>query len=182
MAAATHYAVNPKTGERLALIGGKWTPATSMASGQATGAAKLTEAQAKDGFNAKRMMGAGRKIDELEAAGFDAGLARPASVLSLPVGHVRDYDAAQNEWVDSLLRMTTGAAMTADELEHSKKTYFPSFGDSESVRKQKAAARRRVEQDAIMRAGPGGVGVTPPGQPSAAKPAAKGTFKILSVE
>lgn len=165
MPTATHYAVNPATGERLALINGQWTPATNANKGQVGGGPKLTEGQAKDGFNAKRMTAAGKTVAGLETDGYDAGLAQLATVplpgkgndFSLPVGHKRSYDAAQDEWVDSLLRMTTGAAMTADELAHAKKTYFPAFGDSEAVRKQKAEARARVEQDAMTRSGPGGL-------------------------
>jgi hypothetical protein len=165
----THYAVNPATGERLMLLGGKWVPATSAASGSPTGAPKLTEGQAKDGFNAKRMLGAGGTIAGLEGHGYDAGLADLS--MGLPVGHVRNYNAAKDEWLDSLLRMTTGAAMTKDEIAHAENTYFPKLGDSPEVRKQKAAMRARVQQDSIQRAGPGAAQIQAAAAPTAlAKP------------
>lgn len=149
---ATHYAVNPATGERLMLLNNKWVPATSGAS--SSGAPKMTEAQAKDGFNAKRMAGAAQTINKLEGQGYDAGLGRIAGAVGLPITPVRSYGAAQEEWADAILRMTTGAAATKDEVKAMGKAYFPQFGDSEEVRAQKAAARKRVEEDARLRAGP----------------------------
>lgn len=163
--AGTHYAVNPTTGERLALIDGKWIPAT--AAGSSSGAPKLTEAQAKDGFNARRMQGASTVLTGLEDKGYDAGLAaiNPFGLL----GHTREYDAARKEWEDSLLRMTTGAAMTKDEVKHNDETYFPQFGDNADVRKQKSDARARVQRDAIIRGGP--ASINPPTAQNASPPA-----------
>lgn len=157
MPSATHYAVNPATGERLALINGQWTPATNASKGQVGGAPKLTEGQAKDGFNAKRMIGAGRIVGPMEAENYDAGLAKITPGFLPGNDKKRRYEAASNEWADSMLRLTTGAAATKDEIENTVKTYFPAFGDSEAVRKQKAEMRQRVERDAMTRAGPGGL-------------------------
>lgn len=146
------------------LVDGAWVPATPGAS--SSGAPKLTEAQAKDGFNAKRMVGAASTIEPLEKAGFDAGLAKSQFGPLGMMGHRREYDAAALEWADSLLRMTTGAAATKDEVKNTIRTYFPQFGDSEAVRQQKAAARQRVQQDALARAGP--AAGTPPSATSGA--------------
>jgi len=154
---ATHYAVNPTTGERLALINGQWVPATNAAKGAVGGAPKLTEGQAKDGFNAKRMMGAGSIINPMEAKGYDAGVSKLVPGFLPGADDKRKYEAASNEWADSMLRLTTGAAATKEEVENTVKTYFPQLGDSPAVRQQKAAMRARVEQDAMARAGPGGL-------------------------
>lgn len=154
---ATHYAVNPTTGERLALINGAWVPATNAAKGAVGGAPKLTEGQAKDGFNAKRMAGAGAIVDPMEANNYDAGRAKLTPGFLPGNDDKRKYEAAANEWADSMLRLTTGAAATKQEIENTVKTYFPQFGDSADVRKQKSEMRRRVEQDAMARAGPGGL-------------------------
>lgn len=164
---ATHYAVNPQTGERLALVNGRWVPATPA--GQSSGAPRLTEAQAKDGFNAKRMSGAAEVVNSLEDQGFDAGRAAIVPGFLPGTDDKRRYEAAENEWADALLRTTTGAAATKDEIRNARKTYFPEFGDSPEVRKQKAAMRARVEQDAKSRAGPAAMGSASPQGGQAAK-------------
>lgn len=132
------------------LVNGEWVPAAPTSSGSVM--KPVTEAQAKDGFNAKRMAGAADTLRSLEGGGYDAGLARPVGML--PNKEIRSYNAAQAEWADSILRMTTGAAATKDEVAQMGKAYFPQFGDPPEVRTQKAAARARVEADALARAGP----------------------------
>lgn len=134
----------------------------------ATGApvVEMTEGQARDGFNAKRMTRAGQRTTELEAGGFDPGLARIAKIpnpipftkgdgFSLPIKDKRSYESAEMEWADAMLRLTTGAAATKEEVAANVKTYFPQFGDSADVRKEKAAKRAAVEKDALFRGGPG---------------------------
>lgn len=143
-------------GPDLVRRGNKWVPVGEVGStgGATLGAPKLTEAQAKDGFNAKRMAGAEQIIDPLEAGGFDAGRAQLIPGFLPGFDDKRKYNAAQQEWADSLLRMTTGAAATKDEINNAVHTYFPQLGDSEQVRAQKAAMRKRLQQDALTRAGP----------------------------
>jgi hypothetical protein len=148
------------------LIGGQWVPATNQAAGQPGGAPKLTEGQAKDGFNAKRMAGANALLTGLESQNYDAGKAKlienfgrdaPGPFAS---PQTRKYNASQLEWADSLLRLTTGAAATKEEIANTIHTYFPQIGDNEEVRRSKALARQRVQQDAFTRAGPGVAGGT----------------------
>lgn len=190
--AGTHYAVNPQTGERIALIDGKWVPATPA--GSSSGAPRLTEAQAKDGMNAKRMAGAERVMSGLEAKGYDAGLDDMQVGPLSAFGHKREYDQAAQEWADALLRTTSGANAPEPEAKRNLETYIPKFGDSPAVRAQKAAARARVERDTMTRAGPGALGPpSAPGAPQAASPRpvgpaptaprkAPGGFRIISVE
>lgn len=144
------------TGPDLVRRGNKWVPvgAVGAAGGATLGAPKLTEAQAKDGFNAKRMKGAGDIVAPLEAGGFDAGLARLMPGFLPQADDKRKYDSAALEWSDSMLRMTTGAAATKEEIDNTVRTYFPQLGDSPEVRRQKAEMRKRVESDALTRAGP----------------------------
>lgn len=112
-----------------------------------------TEAQAKDRFNTERMTGAVQTITQLEAAGYDPTLRSVTGLFG--DDRARQYQAAALEWADSLLRMTTGAAATRDEIENAVTTYFPQPGDSPQVRAQKAAARERVVASAQTRAAPG---------------------------
>lgn len=148
--------------QRLGLEGARLSLARQTEGRQAKeGQVKLTEGQAKDGFSAKRIAAANRVMSGLEGTkGFDPTLVGVAGAVGQ--GAARRYTQAKNEWADSMIRLTTGAAATKDEIDQANKTYFPAFGDSAEVRNQKADARRRIEQDAITRAGPGAGGMTGP--------------------
>jgi len=111
-----------------------------------------TEAQNKDSFNANRMNDAGSILNRLEQGGFDFGRAQLGGQLT---EDYRRYNAAVDEWADSLLRLTTGAAATRDEVESARRAYFPVVGDSPAVRQQKAERRAQVQRDALAR-GQGG--------------------------
>lgn len=128
-------------------------PIAAVAPSVGAGSGKITEGQAKDGFNAGRMNRAGAIVAGMEGGGFDYGLSTITGGQLREEG--RQYEAAAEEWTDSLLRMTTGAAATKDEIRNAMKAYFPQPGDSAAVRNQKAQMRASVEQDAITRAGPG---------------------------
>lgn len=198
---------NPRTGERIIYQRGRWYPlgpdgqaqgATAPRSSPTPTGRPLTQGQAQDGFNASRMVGAGNTIQDLEGNNFDAGL---ANIVPEPVrnSNTRQYNAAQTEWADSLLRMTTGAAATEPEVQRIIGTYFPRVGDDATVRQQRARMRDRVERDAISRAGPAGqtaairnwdedarravrqASRVPAGRRNAAAPAGQG-YRIISVE
>jgi hypothetical protein len=158
LAAGTVASVNTKTGDYTI----KQRPA------QTAVGVKPTEGQAKNGFNAKRMAGAAQIITGLEAKGFDAGAARVIPGFLPGNEDKRKYEAAQREWADSLLRITSGAQASKDEINNTVSTYFPQIGDSPAVRQQKAAARARAERDAMSSAGPGGAPA--PGQRPAPRP------------
>jgi len=116
-----------------------------------------TEAQNKDSFNANRMARAGSIINRLEDNNYDFGRARLGGQLT---ENYRRYDAAAQEWTDSILRLTTGAAATADEVASNRRSYFPEPGDSIAVRQQKRQQREAVERDALAR-GQGGRSSSP---------------------
>lgn len=119
--------------------------------GQDTKAA--TEAQATAGFNASRLLNASRNLGRLEKSGFDAGWGA-GNGLAGGFDKNRSYRQAANEWADALIRNTTGAAATKEEIDQAWKTYFPQFGDAPEIRQQKAQARAAVEGQAVRRAGP----------------------------
>lgn len=122
-----------------------------------------TEAQNKDSFNANRMSDAGQIVSSLERNNFDFGRAQAGGQFT---EDYRRYNAAALEWADSLLRLTTGAAATRDEVESARRSYFPVFGDSPAVRQQKAQRRAQVERDALAR-GEGGRSDRTPNSPQA---------------
>lgn len=142
-------ATNLTTGERVMRKGGKWVPIAP-----APGGLKLTEGQAKDGFNAKRLMTAGKTISDIEAGGYDAGGNLLPGWL-LFNDKKRKYEAAEGAWSDAMLRLTSGAQAPKEEMEATRKTYFPIWGDSEEVRRLKAEMRSAAERDAAFRSGPG---------------------------
>jgi hypothetical protein len=148
--------------------------AGARSTGGVPGAVKMTEGQAKDGFNAKRLAGAGAVVDQFEnTPGFRPGATSIASYFG--GGKSQQYESAKGEWVDALIRLTTGAAASKDEVDAAKSTYFPTPLDSGDTIAQKAEMRLRVMQDAVTRAGPGAAGSAPTAAaPKAApKPAAK---------
>lgn len=120
-----------------------------------TGTPKMTEAQAKDMLNAQRLARAGKITADLELKGYNP-------TLSIADDNARQYKAAKREFVDAVLRSTTGAAATKDELASNEKTYFPELGDGPAVRLQKAQMRAAFVQDMFNRAGPGMAGKQAP--------------------
>lgn len=111
---------------------------------------KPTEGQATAGFNAARLAQAEKTLKAMEGGGYNASLGMAGGGLD----KARSYDQAANEWSDAIIRLTTGAAATKDEISMARKTYFPQLGDSPAIRQQKAASRTAVMQEAARRAGP----------------------------
>lgn len=172
MASATHFAVNPKTGERLALIGGQWVPATDQAMGSVGGAPKLTEDQGKAQTYARLMRDAEASYQRAREKGYDPGSMRNATASffeGLPFGGldgvgavIRDDlgDAARQaelQWSDAQLKAVSGAASPEAEVKRNVRTFFPRPGESiGSIDAQKSGARREAFEGAKVRSGPVG--------------------------
>lgn len=112
----------------------------------------LTEAQAKATAFLGQMRAASKAIGELMpdqsnmAQQADVMLAGSAgNVISSP--KAQQIKQAQNQWSESFLRFKTGAAATIDEVALNNKTFFPQFGDSKEVIRQKERMRQQAEQD-----------------------------------
>lgn len=56
----------------------------------------------------------------------------------------------QNEWIISILRQESGAAIGQDEYKNYRAIYFPMAGDSEAMRKARAEARKRALEERIL--------------------------------
>ena len=63
------------------------------------------------------------------------------------------YVQAQRQWIDSINRVRSGANLPEIEYSRAVMTFFPQFGDSDKVIKQKATARQNEE--VAMRAAAG---------------------------
>ena len=66
---------------------------------------------------------------------------------------IQQYKQAANQWSESYLRVKTGAAATAPEVELNNKTFFPVFGDNADTVKLKERMRKKAEKDLGIMAG-----------------------------
>lgn len=184
MPTATHFAVNPQTGERLALIGGQWVPATNQAQGAVGGAPKLTEDQGKAQTYARLMKHAEGSYQRALDEGYDPNDIRNsfASLLEgLPFGGLdgagrffRDdvgdrARQAELEWSDAQLKALSGAASPEAEVKRNVATYFKRPFEG-GVEPQKEQARRVAFESAKVRAGPAGSDIGPYNEGGKQKP------------
>lgn len=112
---------------------------------------QMPEGKTKTAFNASRMTGALSYTEELEGTGFDPSLAKPGGATWQEDS--RAYNAAASEWADAMIRQTTGAAATKEEVDRNVQTYFAQPGDTIRVRQQKAEMRKRVTRDLLSLGG-----------------------------
>jgi hypothetical protein len=101
-----------------------------------------------------RMSAAEKIIGKVGAAGQPTTGTVMASALPLPAAGKRfaerqvmdpaqqQYRQAQEDWVRAKLRKESGAVIADDEMQREIETYFPQYGDSPEVIKQKATARQ----------------------------------------
>jgi hypothetical protein len=103
-----------------------------------------------------------RKIEAtIQAEGADIPLAKFDQISNeildyVPFGnYAQDEDYRkklnlQNEWIISILRQESGAAIGQDEYKNYRAIYFPMAGDSEAMRKARAEARKRALEERIL--------------------------------
>lgn len=177
MATATHFAVNPQTGERLALIGGQWVPATNQSQGAVGGAPKLTEDQGKAQTYARLMQDAETSYQHARDEGYDPSAPKNAiaSVLEgLPFGGLDGVGAlvrddvgdrarqAEMQWSDAQLKAVSGAASPEAEVKRNVRTFFPRPGEGiTNIDPQKTNARQTAFDSAKVRSGPVGQSIGP---------------------
>jgi hypothetical protein len=135
-----------------------------------TPSGKLSDAQRNAAGFYDRMVNSRKELDALEAKGYDPTNLRDYTTvggkvlngLATPEG--QQYHQAAQNWVRANLRKESGAAIGVAEMDQEIRNYFPVFGDSPEVVKQKAANRKVVE-NAMRTAAAGAV---PPGNPPSA--------------
>lgn len=74
----------------------------------------------------------------------------------------QQYEQAQRDFVNSVLRRESGAAISSSEFENAKQQYFPQPGDSKAVVEQKTANRQLVVNNLYQQSNTGRT--TLPGQ------------------
>lgn len=129
---------------------------------------KLTEAQGKDIYYLNRMRAVADKLDK--AGGALTGY-WSANAGSMPgIGNAMktdDYRMAEQlgrEFLASVLRKETGAAITADEWSYYGPLYLPVPGDDDATIERKREARRVAMQGVEAGLGPA-IGAMPQGMP-----------------
>ena len=119
-----------------------------------------------------RMESATGIIDRLEAGGYD-----PSSTRARSIGQVnltasaedQMYNQAARNWISANLRKESGAVIGVEEMEQEYVKYFPVFGDTPEVIKQKAEERavvtrgmKRAAGRALPQSGSTATGQRPP--------------------
>lgn len=66
----------------------------------------------------------------------------------------QQFDQARRNFVNAILRRESGAVISDAEFDNANRQYFPQYGDSAEVIKQKAANRRSAIQGLVESAGP----------------------------
>lgn len=130
------------------------------------GGKPLTEAQSKAAGFAERMMASDKIMGNPDIAA--TGLSRYQSAVSdLPVigsgfasAERQQYDQAQRDFINAVLRRESGAVISDAEFANAEKQYFPQPGDGPKVLAQKAANRKTAIQGILRAAGPAAEGLT----------------------
>lgn len=119
-----------------------------------------------------RMNSATAIIDRLEAGGYD-----PSSTRARSIGQVnltasaedQMYNQAARNWISANLRKESGAVIGVEEMEQEYVKYFPVFGDTPEVIRQKAEERavvtrgmKRAAGRALPQSGSATTGQRPP--------------------
>lgn len=88
---------------------------------------------------------ADQALASVESTGFDPSSSEAGLGSVLPnlakSQNVQQSEQAQRQFVNAILRRESGAAIPQSELENYKRQYFPMFGDTPAVMKQKREAR-----------------------------------------
>ena len=118
----------------------------------------LTEYQGKSVTFGTRAAEAHNILNDLEGTYNTLSANYLPSFINSPEG--QKVQQAQANFVNSVLRQESGAAINASEFNNAKKQYFPQPGDSAKVLEQKRQNRETVIKGFARQAGPGGKDVT----------------------
>lgn len=123
-----------------------------------TGGKPLTAAQQTALSYANRVYDANSVIDTLQSQ-FAKGTAIGGATIfgvglpnQLKSSERQQYEQAQRNFINAVLRRESGAAIAPDEFENARQQYFPQAGDAEEVVRQKQFNRDRTLQN-LMREG-----------------------------
>ena len=118
-----------------------------------------TEFQAKAALYFDSMSKASETLNKIEQTnGWRVGLAErtvPGQDVKNAVRPVvrQSYVAAQRRWIDSINRVRSGANLPEIEYDRAERTFFPSYGEGDAIKTQKAQARAQEEAAMKIAAG-----------------------------
>jgi hypothetical protein len=138
-------------------IPGTSTPAVKPAEGTAKAP---TEFEAKAGLYFKSMTKATETLDQIESTNAWRPSLAESATSNYPTAQTiaqtearQKYTQAQRQWIDSINRVRSGANLPELEYHRAVRTFFPTYGEGENIRKQKADARRQEEEAMKVAAG-----------------------------
>lgn len=113
--------------------------------------------QFKAGGFAKRLAQAEDVFQDLEKAGYDRSSMGSAFGSSLP-GAMQSEEAkrqeqAERNFINSILRRESGAAISPSEFSNAEMQYFPRAGDTPAVLEQKKLNRRQSTESMVAESG-----------------------------
>lgn len=121
--------------------------------------AETKPAQAQAAGFAKRIEQSEAVFKSLQEKGFDPTSVK-SRVQSMGIypelaksGEIKQQQQAERNFVNSVLRRESGAAISPSEFENAEKQYFPRAGDPPEVLAQKAENRRIVKESIAVEAG-----------------------------
>ena len=184
--AGAHYAVNPKTGERMMLVDGKWVPAAPSKTATSQ-AGKPTEDMGKAATYANLMSTAETQYGKAVSEGYNPSgpvnsFARAIEDTPLIGGLapiIRDDRAdrgraAERLFQDAQLKAMTGAGQNMQEGREAPRTYFPGWGEGPNTAAQKRDGRKAAFEGASARAGPLAANIRNPYSAAPSAPKAPG--------
>ncbi len=144
----------------------------------------LTDAQAKAMLFGTRMQESNAILDKLAKDGVDmpsvvkrvaegtpfvGGALGAAANATVASPNQQKVEQAQRDFINAVLRRESGAVISEPEFDNARKQYFPAVGDSDEVRAQKAANRKRATELMLMEvpAARRGGGAAAPAAPAA---------------
>jgi len=123
----------------------------SRPSTQQTG--QPTESERSAGLHATVSINGLRNLMATEAAGYNRAGVQEQAAGFVGGENERLYDQAADEFIDGYLRAMTGAAATKTEIETYRKQWFPTWGDTAPVIRQKAVGRLNALKGMKSKAG-----------------------------
>lgn len=130
-------------------------PPTAQAPTNPYATGKFNEGQGKAAGFADRMMGSEPIIRQMEGVGQNvAGGMLGRLPNTLKTEDRQRMEQAQRDFVSSILRKESGAAIAQSEFDNAAKQYFPQPGDTDAVVAQKRVNRQRAIESIGREAGP----------------------------
>lgn len=118
------------------------------------GATELTQAQQKNAGFLTRAQAAEQDVQSAFGQGLNLAQAPLPNLIQSPA--YQRYRQAGEAWIKAILRQESGAAIPPEEINSYFRTYFPTFGDSQSVIQQKQSSRQQAINSLAGQSGQGG--------------------------